>query len=609
MYDKNSNLYNGKTENWVALKNISPYLIQATISIEDKKFYQHKGFDFLRIMKALMTNVSVGKRKEGASTISQQYVKNLFLSFDKTWERKIDEAWLTLRLETHYSKDEILEGYLNTINYGGVYGIENASKYYFNKSAKDLTLAEASMLSGIPKSPANYSPIKNPKQSKERQAIILEAMVKNNYITEKEKNDTLKEELTYTGTLNESELNTTMYYQDAVIKELKSLNSIPESFLTTGGLKVYTTLDTKAQDIIEESIKNNIKDINSLETAIVLMNPNNGEILGIAGGKDYNESEYNRVTDSKRQVGSTMKPFLYYTALENGFTASTTFNSTKTTFVFSDEKTYSPENFGKIYPNKPISLAAALAFSDNIYAVKTHLFLGEDNLVEFAKRLGISDNLNTIPSLALGTEEINILNMMQGYATFANMGYKVKPHFIKKVEDMKGNVLYEFKDDKESILNKSNVYILNELLTGCYNKNFISYTYPTCYSIASKMTRKYAIKTGSTDTDGWIFGYNPDVLLGTWTGYDDNKVTSSDDTNALKNLWIDIMEKYLEGKEETWYEKPNNVISTLVEPISGQLATKDTKNATLFYYIKGSEPNNETNNLDDSMDVWKEIKE
>ena len=609
MYDKNSNLYNGKTENWVALKNISPYLIQATISIEDKKFYQHKGFDFLRIMKALMTNVSVGKRKEGASTISQQYVKNLFLSFDKTWERKIDEAWLTLRLETHYSKDEILEGYLNTINYGGVYGIENASKYYFNKSAKDLTLAEASMLSGIPKSPANYSPIKNPKQSKERQAIILEAMVKNNYITEKEKNDTLKEELTYTGAINESELNTTLYYQDAVIKELKSLNSIPESFLTTGGLKVYTTLDTKAQDIIEESIKNNIKDINSLETAIVLMNPNNGEILGIAGGKDYNESEYNRVTDSKRQVGSTMKPFLYYTALENGFTASTTFNSTKTTFVFSDEKTYSPENFGKIYPNKPISLAAALAFSDNIYAVKTHLFLGEDNLVEFAKRLGISDNLNTIPSLALGTEEINILNMMQGYATFANMGYKVKPHFIKKVEDMKGNVLYEFKDDKESILNKSNVYILNELLTGCYNKNFISYTYPTCYSIASKMTRKYAIKTGSTDTDGWIFGYNPDVLLGTWTGYDDNKVTSSDDTNALKNLWIDIMEKYLEGKEETWYEKPNNVISTLVEPISGQLATKDTKNATLFYYIKGSEPNNETNNLDDSMDVWKEIKE
>ncbi len=560
-------------------------------------------------MKALINNVSAGRNKEGASTISQQYVKNLFLSFDKTWERKIDEAWLTLRLETHYKKDEILEGYLNTINYGGMYGIENASKYYFNKSAKELDLAEAAMLAGIPKSPANYSPIKNPKQAKQRQAIILDTMVKNNYITEKQKNDALKEELTYTGTLTESELNTTMYYQDAVIKELKSLKSIPESFLTTGGLKVYTTFDTRAQSIVEESIKNNIKDIDKLQTAIVLMNPNNGEILSIAGGKDYNESEFNRVTDSKRQVGSTMKPFLYYTALENGFTASTTFNSTKTTFVFSNDKTYSPENFGKIYPNKPISLAAALAYSDNIYAVKTHLFLGEDTLVEFAKRLGISNNLKNLPSLALGTEEINILNMMQGYATFANMGYKIKPHFIKKVEDMKGNVLYEADENKESILNKSNVYILNELLTGCYNKNFINYTYPTCYSIASKMTKKYSIKTGSTDTDGWIFGYNPDILLGTWTGYDDNQKTSSDDNNALKNLWIDIMEKYLEDKEETWYEKPNNVVSTLADPISGELATKNTKNATLFYYIKGSQPNYENKNLEDSMDVWKEVKD
>lgn len=582
-------------------------MINATISIEDKKFYHHKGFDFLRIMKAMMTNVSQGKKKEGASTISQQYVKNLFLTFDKTWERKIDEAWLTLRLETHYSKDEILEGYLNTINYGGIYGIENASKYYFDKEAKDLTLAESSMLAGIPKSPSNYSPIKNPEKAKNRQSIILESMVKNKYITEKQKDEAFKEELVYTGNLQEDDLNTTMYYQDAVIKELKSLKTIPESFLATGGLKVYTTFDKKAQSIIEESIKNNMKDDSELQTAIVLMNPNNGEIVALTGGKNYNESEFNRVTDSKRQVGSTIKPFLYYTALENGFTPSTTFNSTKTTFVFSNDSTYSPENYGKIYPNKPISLAAALAFSDNIYAVKTHLFLGEDTLVEFAKRLGISDSLESIPSLALGTEEINIINMMQGYATFANMGYKVKPHYIKKVEDMKGNVLYEFKDEKESILNKSNVYILNELLTGCHNKNFISYTYPTCYSISNKMSRKYAVKTGSTNTDGWIFGYNRDILLGTWTGYDDNQKTNNDDTNVLKNLWIDIIEKYLEGKDEAWYEKPNNVVSVLVEPISGELATNETKNATLFYYIKGSQPNYENNNLEDSMDVWKEV--
>ncbi len=590
LYDKDKNLFTGNNDEWINLDNISDDLINATLSIEDKNFYKHMGFDYLRIMKAMATNIVNKKNIQGASTITQQYAKNLFLNFDKKWSRKIEEAWLTIRLEVHYSKDEILEGYLNTINYGGVYGIENASKYYFNKSSKDLNLAEASMLAGIPKSPSNYSPTINPKKAKKRQKLILNTMVDRNYITKDEAIKAYNTDLEYLGIKDENNSSTLMYYQDAVLNELKSIKEIPSSFLKTGGLKIYTNLDLKAQNLIDSTIKKNMNDT-SLETAIVVMHPKTGEIIGIAGGKNYNKSQFNRVTDSKRQVGSTMKPLLYYSALENGFTSTTTFTSEKTTFTFSNNKTYSPKNYNDIYANKPITLASAISYSDNIFAVKTHLFLGEDTLVDFAKRVGIKSKLDAIPSLALGTEEVNILEMMEAYSTFASEGYKIKPHFINKVEDMNGNVLYKYKDNKELILNKNTTYILNELLANCYNKNLIDYNYPTCMSIAPKITKKYAIKTGTTDTDHLIFGYNPDLLIGGWIGYDNNNYTSGKDGTILKNMWVEIMEGYLEGKNESWYQKPNNIVGVLVNPITGEIADKNTKNATIMYYIKGTEPN------------------
>ena len=439
LYDKDNNLFSGKTDA-LPLSDISPYLIDATIAIEDKNFYKHAGFDILRIVKALFINFTNQKTLQGASTITQQYAKNLFLDFDKKWSRKIEEAVLTLRLEAHYSKDELLAGYLNTINYGGVFGIENASNYYFGKSAKELTLAEASILAGIPKSPSNYSPISNYENAKKRQYLILDAMVKNGYITEEEKNDAYNTELVFIGSNTESINSSLMYYEDAVLNELKNLKSIPSSFLETGGLKIYTNLDINAQKIVNDTIKKYLSD-SDLQIATVLMDPNDGKIRAIAGGKNYSESQFNRVTSSYRQVGSTIKPILYYSALENGFTASTTFTSEKTTFTFSNNKTYLPTNYGDNYANKPISMGAAIAYSDNIYAVKTHLFLGEDNLVEMARKLGITSKLEANPSLALGTNEINILEMMEAYSTFANEGYKIEPYFITKVEDVNGNVL------------------------------------------------------------------------------------------------------------------------------------------------------------------------
>ena len=585
---------------------MSPYIIDATIAIEDKNFYNHQGFDYLRIIKALFINAKNRKNLQGASTITQQYAKNLFLNFDKTWSRKIEEAFLTMRLEAHYSKDEILEGYLNTINYGGIFGIENASNYYFNKSSKDLTLAEASILAGIPKSPSNYSPTQNAEAAKKRQQLILEAMEKNGYIEESEKENAIKTELIYTKTTERKNLSTIMYYQDAVISELKTIKSIPNSFLETGGLKIYTNLDMNAQSILEDQIKDKMKNDEELQIASVIMDPNNGNILAIAGGRDYSTSQFNRVTNSKRQVGSTMKPLLYYTALENGFTASTTFTSEKTTFTFSENKTYSPSNYNETYGNKPISMAAAIAYSDNIYAVKTHLFLGEENLVNFAKRLGIKENLSPIPSLALGTNEIGILDMMRAYASFANEGYKITPHFITKVEDIEGNVLYEFKEEKEAILNKSTVYILNELLANSYSKELIDYNYPTCIAIAPKISKKYAIKTGTTNTDHLIFGYNKDVLIGVWMGYDDNRETDVSTGNVMKNLWVDTIETYLKDKESNWYKTPDNVVGVLVDPITGLPATETSTHKQIFYYIKGTQPYSTDQDLEKSIETFKE---
>lgn len=600
LYDTKNELVFNDDKDWVSLQEISPYLIEATLSTEDKHFYKHIGFDYLRISKAIINNIIKGDKSEGASTISQQYARNLFLNFEKTWKRKIDEALLATELEVHYTKDEILEGYLNTINYGGVYGIEAASKYYFNKSAKDLTLEEASMLAGIPKSPNNYSPVKNYSKAKERQKIVLKLMKDNKKITEKEYNNAINKNLQIIGKKEKNNITSINYFRDSVLEEIKKLTNIPEEITKTGGLKIYTTLDIEAQENLEKAVYSYVNDETEVETAAIMMNPNTGGVMAMIGGNSYYKSEYNRATKAKRQVGSTMKPLLYYSALENGFTASSSFTSEKTTFTFAGDKTYSPNNYNNTYANSPISMAAAISYSDNIYAVKTHLFLGENMLINTAKRLGITSNLIEIPSLALGTEEISLLEMTTSYSAFANLGYKVEPHFIKKIVDSKGNVLYENKEEKELILNQSLTFILNEMLTYTYDKNFIDYNYPTLISLLPNITHKYSIKSGTTDTDLLIIGYNKDAVLSIWNGYDDNSKIESKDYSYHKNIWIDTMESYFKDKETTWYNIPSNVVGVLVNPITGIIANDNDAKKEMFFYIKGTEPtlNGTTKDLD-----------
>lgn len=587
LYDnENEQIFNNYS--WVSLDDISPYLIDATLSTEDKHFYYHIGFDYLRIGKAIIKNISSRSLSEGASTITQQYARNLYLNYEKTWKRKIDEAVLAFELETHYTKDEILEGYLNTINYGGIFGIENAAKYYFNKSSKDLDLAEAAMLAGIPQSPSNYSPLYNKELAKKRQRTVLILMKNNDKINDNDVEEAYGEELTYVGNKDNNITSGLLYFKDAVLDELKNIPSIPESLLTTGGIKIYTTLDTEAQMQLEKAIDE--KNMGEMQIASIMMNPDNGEVLALVGGTDYNSSQYNRATAAKRQVGSTMKPFLYYSALESGFTSASSFISEKTTFSFASNKTYTPKNYNDRYANGPLSMGAAIAYSDNIYAVKTHLFLGEQKLVSISNRLGIGNRLEAVPSLALGTEEISLMSMVSAYSAFANMGYKVEGHLIKKIEDSKGNILYEYKNEKVNILNESLVFILNEMLTYTYDKDFINYNYPTLISLAPRMTNKYAIKSGTTNTDMWIIGYNKNAVLGVWTGYDDNRNFDNNVSGFHKDIWIETMEGYLKDKKNTWYEAPNNIIGVIVDPITGALVNDESKKGKIFYFLKGTEP-------------------
>ena len=586
IYDDNLDniIDNSKKNDYVKLNNINDNVKNAIISVEDKNFYKHKGFDYLRIIKALFINLKSNKIKQGASTISQQYIKNLYLTFDQTLKRKMKEAVLTIELETHYSKDEILEGYLNTINFGsGKYGIKEASLYYFNKEPKDLSLEEATILVGIPKNPTYYNPIKNYNNAKKRQKDVLLSMVKNKYITKEKMNEIYKKEIVFYAIDNKEDLSSINYYKDAVMNELKSISNIPTDLTEISGLKIYTNLNKNTQKLLEDNINNEMNDT-TMQVASVVIKPQTGKVVALVGGKDYNESQYNRVVFSKRQVGSTIKPFLYYSALENGFTPSSTFLSEKTTFNIGNT-TYSPKNAGNIYANKEISMLSAIAYSDNIYALKTHLFLGEETLSKTIKRVKIGATVGQNASSALGTTEINMLDYSNGFITLANEGKHESPHLIEKITDYNGNIIYEYKYKNEYILNKKYVYILNNMLTSTYNYSLVNYTSPTLISIKNDLDGKYAVKSGSTKNDYWTVGYNKDYLILVWSGNDNNAPLKSTESKKTKKIWAKTISNIYDNTN-SWYEIPKDITATLIDPISGVASNK----GYICYYEKGSEP-------------------
>jgi 1A family penicillin-binding protein len=585
--------HSGQKRYWVNLEEISPYLVNAAISIEDRNFYEHHGFDYKRIAGAVLADIKAMAKVQGASTISQQYARNLYLEHEKTWTRKLNEAFYTIRLELNYSKEEILEGYLNTIYYGyGAYGVQAASQFYFGKNASELTLAEASMLAGIPKGPSIYSPLASMEKARQRQHIILTAMEENGMASKQDAVQAEKEKPTIIGKHPHRMLVTAPYFQDAVRQALKYDLQLDERTIELGGLKVYTTLDLKEQEIAEKTIASLVDKGSEIQVGFIAMDPKTGHVKAMVGGRDYEESPFNRATQAVRQPGSTMKPLLYYAALEQGFTPSTEMRSEETTFFFDDNRTqYTPHNFNNKYANDDITMAQALAVSDNVYAVKTHLFLGEDTLVKTAKRFGIQSKMEEVPSLALGTSGVKVIEMANAYSLFANGGKKVSPILIKQVENHKGEVIYENEDEPEAILRPDLTFVMTHMMTGMFDKKLNGYASVTGSTIAGEMTRTYAGKSGSTNSDSWMIGYSPRLVSAVWTGYDNGATIEliSDKTYA-KNIWVQFMEKALDGTSAKSFKAPKGTIGVYVNPENGKLATDDCPVKRFTYFAKGTEP-------------------
>ncbi|KGX86486.1 transglycosylase domain-containing protein [Pontibacillus litoralis] len=577
----------------IAIDEMDPTFVQATLLTEDKRFYQHWGFDFKRIVAAIYHNVRQLTKAQGASTITQQYARNLYLTHEKTWLRKWKEAMYAIRLEMFYDKDTILEGYLNTIYYGhGAYGIEAASHYYFAKEADELTIAEGSMLAAIPKGPSYYSPHTHYDNAKQRQELILNTLKEEQVITKQQWRQAKEAPIQLASQQQNKEQRFAPYFQDVVVQEAAQILDIDTEAVRSGGYHIYTSLNTDTQRELERAIEAEMGISEQMQIGVVSMNPQTGAIVALVGGRAYADSSYNRAVQAKRMPGSTFKPLLYYAALEHGYTPATTLLSKPTDFKLEDGTVYEPSNYNGYYAYDPITLAQAVALSDNIYAVKTNLFLEEETLVKTANHMGIKSDLPAVPSLALGTASVSVMDMVSSYSLFANGGKEIHPHVIKKITNDKGDVIYKQQvENQKQILNEKNAYVMTNLLTGMFDESLNDYMKVTGASIAGQLTKPFAGKSGTTQTDSWMIGYSTEVVTGIWTGYDDNKaIEQVKEHQYAKDIWATYMEKIHENSSFHSFPPPKGVVGVYIDPHSGQRATPYCASKRLSYFVKGTEP-------------------
>lgn len=600
---------------WINIEEMPESIKDATLAIEDRRFYNHFGFDVKRIAAAALTDLKQMRMAEGASTITQQYARNLYLSHDKTWKRKLNEALYALRLEIFYNKDEILEGYLNTIYYGhGAYGIEAASRQYFNKHAADLTLTEASMLAGIPKGPTYYSPLANAERAEARQQQILAEMEQNGYITSSEKRAAVEASISYADGEEDATQEIAPYFQDQVVTEAAQLLEVDRESVQTGGYHIHTTLIEEHQRILEEQVKRNIPGSEEIQVASAVMNSHSGAITALVGGKDYGESPFNRATQAKRSVGSTIKPFLYYAALAEGY-SPVTMKETQPVEIEVEGKTepYVPSNFNDQYAEEPISMAQALAVSDNIYAVKTHMDIGPEKLGKTMKTFGVEETFKPHPSLALGYSSISLFDMVSAYGKMVKGTESIEGHTIAKITDRHGNVLYEYQPayNKDDAVDRVRAFTVTHMMTGMFDPILdADYASVTGTPIKGKLTRMYGGKSGTTDNDSWMIGFSPQYVSGVWVGYDEGSKPLKDfnDHRYAKAIWADTMEKIHETEPTAAFIPPPGVKGVYIDPETGYVAGPNCPQERLVYMEESDIPEDVCGG-DESKDVDDEFKD
>lgn len=578
LYDINGDvLYESnfkKTMKWTNIDDIPQFIQESFVSVEDKRFYQHAGFDPVRMGKAFLTNMIHQDIRQGGSTITQQYAKNLFLTNEQTISRKIHEFFYAARLEMQYSKADILEGYLNTIYFGhGIYGIHAASEYFFDKDMSELSIAETAMLIGIPNGPSIYSPFLHYDNALSRQKLILNVLRNNNMITQKQYQQAIDEKLNLSTNVNIQTYGIDEYYIDAVIAELYNQNIDLDQ-----EIKVYTYYDPNVQLRLNNALNAHIDFEDELEVAGIITEPFTGNIMALVGGKDYTISQYNRAIYSSRQVASTIKPLLYYCALQQGFTPATQFTSQATTFRLADGKEYAPANYNNAYANDQISMINATALSDNIYAVKTHLFLGVNSLHNALLDFQIKQSEpNT--SEALGTVNMSLLELTRIYNTFASEGLYIKPAFISRITNEE-TTLYERDTQVKRLLQRDETLILNQMLTSTFDIQNQSYTFPSMYGHEPSVT--IAAKSGTSDWDSLVMGFNPEYTVGIWTGFDDNRELKKQYYTISKEIFKDTFNGLYENRDGVWYKPSDRIIEKTVNPIHGN----DNPNGSVYWFLK-----------------------
>ncbi|MFC4077277.1 transglycosylase domain-containing protein [Salinithrix halophila] len=572
----------GEHRDPVRLRKIPQSLIDATLAAEDQRFFDHWGFSTKGILRAAWINLKSRRVAQGASTITQQLARNLYLTHDRTWTRKLREAALTTQLELHFSKREILEMYLNKIYYGhGAYGVERAAHIYFHKPARSLNLAECAMLAGIPRGPGYYSPLADPRRAKRRQELILTRMAKAGFITRRSAEEAKRVPLHY-GRPPRPIPARAPWFRDYVIQSAVSRFGLTESQVRSGGLKIYTTLDPARQEAAEKAVARYLNTQDQLEGALVSVDPRTGAIQAMVGGRDYSRSQYNRVF-ARRQPGSTFKPILYLAALEQGLTPVTRFDSKPTTFLFSDGK-YAPTNYHGRYANRPITMGEAIATSDNVYAVRTLLEIGREQAVRMGKKLGIDSSLTPVPSLALGSSAVRPFEMIQVYSTLANGGVKHSPFAIRRIEDTDGQVIARAQPQPTSVIPRPETFVITKMLEKVFASG------GTAHRVKQILPRPVAGKTGSTEWDSWLSGYTPDLATTVWLGYDRGKRLPPGTSRLTHNIWGTYMREALATVPPRPFPTPEGVTEVTVDPDTGYRATSACPRREKIWFLNGTEP-------------------
>jgi 1A family penicillin-binding protein len=621
IFDRNGELlydiFQNQNRTPVKFEDIPDVMKKATISIEDKDFYKHQGFDVTGILRSGWLFIIHRRIEGGGSTLTQQLVKNALLTSDQSIVRKIKELIIAIQVERTYDKNKILEMYLNEIPYGGTaYGIEAASNLYFGKHAKDLTLGESSLLAGLPQRPSVYSPYgTNPELAKVRQAEVLRRMVEDKYITQQQADAAKQENLIYRTGQNEQGFKAPHF---VLYVKAKLIEQYGDKLVEQGGLRVTTTLDYKLQEEVEKIVKTEVEKLKSAKAgnaAAIVMDPKTGQILAMVGSKDYfAPSQPEGCTEGKdcvfegninvalreRQPGSSTKPITYAVGLQKGYTASFTLMDVKTEFPGgAANPTYIPVNYDGQF-HGPTEVRYALANSFNIPAVKMLALVGVKNNLDLGYRMGLStweptqqnvDNAGL--SLTLGGREVRLLDLTSAFGVLANQGRKQEPISIMKVTDEKGKDLFDYRESSGvKVLDEGIAFIISNILS---DNGARAAAFGT-NSVLNIPGKTVSVKTGTTDEkrDNWTIGYTPSIVTGVWVGNNDNTVMDpriASGVTGASPIWQKIMIAALKGKPDEKPQQPDSVVQIDVDGLMGG-KPKEGGPVRKEFFVKGTEPSN-----------------